>query len=60
LCSGHFQTIFCTLASFDYDVVPYTRHFICVPDGGTIGLDFTPPISNEDPLDSRPVLVVSQ
>ena len=60
MLSGHLQTIYCTLANFDYDVVPYTRHFLRLPDGGTIGLDFTPPITETDPLDDRPVLVVSQ
>lgn len=58
--SGHFSTVYCTLAKFDYDPVEYTRHYIRVPDGGTIGIDFTPPISEENPLDDRPVLVVSQ
>lgn len=30
-----------------------------MPDGGQLGLDFTPPITEADPIDSRPILVIA-
>lgn len=56
--SGHAATIYCTLGNFTYDNVAYTRRSILLPDGGTLALDFTPPLSESDPIDSRPMLVV--
>ena len=56
--SGHLSTIYCTLADFSYDSCTYSRRLLRVPDGGSIALDFTPPITPEDPIDSRPILVV--
>lgn len=57
--SGHLATIYCTLSSFDYDHITYSRELIQVPDGGQIGLDFCPPITPEDPIDDRPILVIA-
>ncbi|ORY79708.1 putative lipid metabolism-related protein [Leucosporidium creatinivorum] len=59
LSSGHLATIYCTLAAFDYDHLIYSRELILTPDGGQLGLDFTPPITEEDPIDSRPILVIA-
>lgn len=58
ICSGHAATIYCTLGDFSYDHCHYSRRLIRVPDGGTLALDFTPAITPEDPIDSRPILVV--
>lgn len=55
--SGHLATIYCTIADFSYDSCLYSRRLIQLPDGGQISLDFTPPITPEDPIDSRPILV---
>lgn len=60
LRSGHLSTIWCTIASFNYDTVVYSRELLRLPDGGTIGIDVTPPVTPEDPIDSRPILVVCQ
>ncbi|GAA6011575.1 hypothetical protein JCM11491_004693 [Sporobolomyces phaffii] len=57
LSSGHLATIFCTVSKFSYDQVHYTREHIRVPDGGTIAVDFTPPITPDEPIDDRPILV---
>ncbi|BGP38189.1 hypothetical protein JCM10449v2_002118 [Rhodotorula kratochvilovae] len=58
LTSGHLATIACTVFSFNYDPIEYTREFLRVPDGGTIAVDIAPPISHE-PIDDRPILVVA-
>ncbi|KAL8284268.1 hypothetical protein RQP46_005017 [Phenoliferia psychrophenolica] len=58
LASGHLATIYCTLADFSYDSCDYSRRLIQVPDGGSLALDFTPKITESDPIDSRPILVV--
>ncbi|SCV68924.1 BQ2448_1944 [Microbotryum intermedium] len=59
LSSGHLATIWCTIAKFDYDHLVYSRHTIRVPDGGTLCLDITPPISSASPIiDEQPILVV--
>ncbi|GAA5971552.1 hypothetical protein JCM11641_000636 [Rhodosporidiobolus odoratus] len=59
LASGHLATIACTIFRYAYDPIFYTRQLIRVPDGGTIAVDFAPPIKDEEPLDDRPILVVS-
>ncbi|KAF9506562.1 hypothetical protein BS47DRAFT_1352637 [Hydnum rufescens UP504] len=58
LPNGHFQTIWCALGDFTtVDHVPYTRTLIRVPDGGTLGLDWTEP--GDDTLSpDTPIVVV--
>lgn len=51
------MTIYCTIATFT-ESVHYSRQQITVPDGGTLSLDFSPPLTAEDPIDSRPILMV--
>ncbi|GAA5952007.1 hypothetical protein JCM21900_000113 [Sporobolomyces salmonicolor] len=58
LSSGHLATIYCT-TKFNYDHIIYSRELIRVPDGGTIAVDFAPEITPEQPIDDRPILVVS-
>lgn len=58
--SGHLTTIACTIFSFRYDPIEYTRELIRVPDGGTIAVDITPPVTPNEKLDNTPLLVVSQ
>ena len=38
------------------DKLIYERHYLRVPDGGTLGLDFTPPFTSL-PLDNRPIVI---
>jgi predicted alpha/beta-fold hydrolase len=57
--SGHLATIACTIFSFRYDPIEYTRELIRVPDGGTIAVDITPPVAPNEKLDNTPLLVVS-
>ncbi|KAM0755757.1 AB-hydrolase YheT [Meredithblackwellia eburnea MCA 4105] len=58
LASGHLSTIWCTIADFSYQNCSYSRKLLQLPDGGSISLDFTPPISRERPLDDgTPILV---
>ncbi|GAA6001257.1 hypothetical protein JCM10207_007489 [Rhodosporidiobolus poonsookiae] len=59
LASGHLATIACTVFSYTYDPISYTREHLRVPDGGTIAVDFTPPIKDGEELDDRPILVVA-
>ncbi|KWU46340.1 putative lipid metabolism-related protein [Rhodotorula sp. JG-1b] len=59
LASGHLATIACTIFSFRYDPIEYTRELIRVPDGGTIAVDITPPVAPNEKLDNTPLLVVS-
>lgn len=58
--SGHLATIACTLFSYTYDAISYTREYIRVPDGGTIAVDITPPLKENEEMDDRPILVVAQ
>lgn len=58
LPNGHFQTIWCSLGDFTTtDHVHYTRTLIRVPDGGTLGLDWTEPEDEGLPPDA-PIVVV--
>ncbi|GAA5913124.1 hypothetical protein JCM6882_005794 [Rhodosporidiobolus microsporus] len=59
LASGHLATIACTLFSYTYDPITYTRELIRVPDGGTIAIDIAPPLRENEEMDDRPILVVS-
>ncbi|KIS69462.1 uncharacterized protein UMAG_02793 [Mycosarcoma maydis] len=44
LSSGHLQTIYSAVANFSQiDAVEYQRRVFLTPDGGTIGLDISPP-----------------
>ena len=56
-CSGHLQTIFSVIGNFTtVDAVTYRRTYLRVPDGGTLGLDFTP--HDKDMPDDAPLVVV--
>ncbi|ORX34833.1 Alpha/Beta hydrolase protein [Kockovaella imperatae] len=58
LFNGHLQTMFSVVGDFSkIDQVDYVRTYLRVPDGGTIGLDFTPPNHGSLPPDT-PTLVV--
>ncbi|KAF8329178.1 Alpha/Beta hydrolase protein [Cantharellus anzutake] len=58
LRAGHLNTIYCVVGDFTKkDLVEYERTLLRLPDGGTIGLDFTPP-SYERPLDPKTPIVV--
>ncbi|KZT05357.1 AB-hydrolase YheT [Laetiporus sulphureus 93-53] len=59
LFSGHLQVGYCVLGDFSKaDKVEYDRTLLRTVDGGTIGLDFTPP-KNEQMLDDDvPIVVV--
>lgn len=58
LNNGHLATMYSSVAALNYHHLQYSRHLLRVPDGGTISLDFTPPITPEQPIDDRPILVV--
>ncbi|KIL69730.1 hypothetical protein M378DRAFT_156964 [Amanita muscaria Koide BX008] len=59
LLNGHLQTLYCVLGDFSrIDHVTYRRKYLRLPDGGTLGLDFTP----TDSLglsDDTPIIVVT-
>ncbi|OBZ75228.1 Abhydrolase domain-containing protein [Grifola frondosa] len=59
LFSGHLQTAYCVLGDFSrIDKVEYDRTLLRTLDGGTIGIDITPP-GNEDTLkEDTPIVVV--
>lgn len=55
--SGHLQTIFSVIGNFTtVDHVTYRRTYLRLPDGGTLGLDFTP--HDRDLPDDAPLVVV--
>ncbi|KAG8960904.1 hypothetical protein FRC03_006023 [Tulasnella sp. 419] len=57
--TGHAQTAYIVMADFnDVDPVIYKRTLLRLPDGGTIGLDFTPPNPPPDQDPTAPVIVV--
>ncbi|KAI0709091.1 AB-hydrolase YheT [Earliella scabrosa] len=59
LNSGHLQTAYCVLGDFSkIDKVEYDRKLIRTLDGGTIGLDFTPPVQERALKDDTPIVVV--
>ncbi|KAI0748022.1 AB-hydrolase YheT [Daedaleopsis nitida] len=59
LNSGHLQTAYCVLGDFSkIDKVEYDRKLIRTLDGGTIGLDFTPPAQERTLEDDTPIVVV--
>ncbi|TFK80926.1 AB-hydrolase YheT [Polyporus arcularius HHB13444] len=59
LNNGHLQTAYCVLGDFSkIDRVEYDRKLIRTLDGGTIGLDFTPPAQERTLPDDTPIVVV--
>lgn len=59
LKSGHLQTMYCVLGDFSkIDKVEYDRKLLRTVDGGTLGLDFTPPTEERILPDDTPVVVV--
>ncbi|KAJ1305168.1 hypothetical protein OPQ81_000199 [Rhizoctonia solani] len=59
LPSGHIQTAFCVVADFTkVDEILYERTLLSLPDGGTIGLDFTPRIQDRELPPETPIIVV--
>ncbi|PCH35624.1 AB-hydrolase YheT, partial [Wolfiporia cocos MD-104 SS10] len=59
LFNGHLQVAYCVLGDFSkIDKVEYDRTLLRTVDGGTIGLDFTPPISERKLRDDAPIVVV--
>ncbi|KAF8504043.1 AB-hydrolase YheT [Hysterangium stoloniferum] len=58
LFNGHLQTAYCVLGDFsNVDKVVYERQLLALPDGGTIGLDFTGPTTQEK-IDPGTTIVV--
>ncbi|KAF8521575.1 AB-hydrolase YheT [Hysterangium stoloniferum] len=59
LFNGHLQTIYVAFGDFSkIDNVTYKRELLAVPDGGTLGLDFTGPTDQEELDPETPILVV--
>nr|GAT60696.1 predicted protein [Mycena chlorophos] len=60
LPNGHFQTLHSALGDFSaIDQVWYERHLLRLVDGGTLGLDFTPPDRDAAYIpDDAPIIVV--
>ncbi|QRW07497.1 alpha/beta hydrolase family protein [Ceratobasidium sp. AG-Ba] len=59
LPGGHIQTLFCVAGNFTaVDEVIYERTLLGLPDGGTLGLDFTPRKEDRVLPPETPILVV--
>ncbi|KAI0361988.1 AB-hydrolase YheT [Trametes cingulata] len=59
LRSGHLQTAYCVVGDFSkIDKVEYDRKLLRTLDGGTIGIDFTPPAQERTLEDDTPIIVV--
>ncbi|KAI0273611.1 AB-hydrolase YheT [Gloeopeniophorella convolvens] len=59
LFNGHLQAVYSVIGDFStVDKVVYDRTLLRVKDGGTLGLDFTPPISERVVPDEAPIVVV--
>ncbi|KAI0798050.1 AB-hydrolase YheT [Abortiporus biennis] len=59
LPTGHLQTAYCVVGDFSQiDKVEYDRTLLRTLDGGTIGLDFTPPTAEDTYPPDTPVIVV--
>ncbi|CCL99146.1 uncharacterized protein FIBRA_01161 [Fibroporia radiculosa] len=57
--SGHLQTAYAVVGDFSkIDKVEYDRTFLRTLDGGTIGLDVTPPANERILRDDTPILIV--
>ncbi|TFK53230.1 AB-hydrolase YheT [Heliocybe sulcata] len=60
LPGGNAQTIYCSLGDFSQvDPIVYERKLLCVPDGGTLALDITPPFSAQPLEVGEPVVLVT-
>ncbi|KAK0460176.1 AB-hydrolase YheT [Desarmillaria tabescens] len=58
LNSGHTQTVYCVVGDFSKrDQVQYSRTYLRLLDGGTLGLDFTPP-DDVSVAQDAPIIVV--
>ncbi|OMJ08147.1 Embryogenesis-associated protein EMB8 [Smittium culicis] len=57
--TGDMQTIFCSYVATRniFDNVEYEREILTAEDGGTVSIDWTPPLSKE-PLDDRPIAFI--
>ncbi|KAI0054048.1 AB-hydrolase YheT [Auriscalpium vulgare] len=59
LFNGHLQTAYSAVGDFSHvDEVVYERTLLRLKEGGTLGLDFTPPTSERELPDDTPVIVV--
>ncbi|KAI0831202.1 AB-hydrolase YheT [Trametes gibbosa] len=59
LRSGHLQTGYCVIGDFaKVDRVEYDRKLLRTLDGGTIGIDLTPPAQERTLKDDTPIIVV--
>ncbi|KAF8478227.1 AB-hydrolase YheT [Gautieria morchelliformis] len=59
LFNGHLQTAYCVIGDFStIDQIVYERRLLRVPDGGTIGLDFTAPSAQKELDPDTPIVVV--
>ncbi|EIN07419.1 AB-hydrolase YheT [Punctularia strigosozonata HHB-11173 SS5] len=57
--TGHAQTAYCVAGDFSQvDKVVYDRKLLRLKDGGTIGLDFTPPVDERTLPEDTPTVVV--
>ncbi|KAK0477361.1 Alpha/Beta hydrolase protein [Armillaria novae-zelandiae] len=58
LKSGHTQTVYCVMGDFSkFDQVEYSRTYLRLLDGGTLGLDFAP-AENVSVAQDAPIIVV--
>ncbi|KAF8275036.1 AB-hydrolase YheT [Lactarius quietus] len=59
LFNGHLQTFYAVAGDFSaVDTLAYDRQLLGVRDGGTLGIDFTPPISERVLPEETPIIVV--
>ncbi|KAI9446477.1 AB-hydrolase YheT [Lactarius indigo] len=56
---GHLQTFYAVVGDFSaVNTLAYDRRLLCVKDGGTLGIDFTPPTSERVIPEETPIIVV--
>ncbi|KAI9466190.1 AB-hydrolase YheT, partial [Lactarius psammicola] len=56
---GHLQTLYAVLGDFSaVNALAYDRRLLRVKDGGTLGIDFTPPTSERVLPEETPIIVV--
>ncbi|KAH9079391.1 AB-hydrolase YheT [Lactarius deliciosus] len=59
LFNGHLQTFYAVVGDFSaVNKLAYDRRLLRVKDGGTLGIDFTPPISERVIPEDTPIIVV--